>query len=139
MSEENKALVRRLVVEVWNAGDLDAIDELLASEWVGHAPATPEEPLGLEGFRRFVEMYRNAFPDIRFTVEDQVAEVDMVVTRWSAVGTHQGDLMGIPPSGKRAEVTGITVERFSGGKFVESWVEADMLDVMQQLGAVPEP
>jgi steroid delta-isomerase-like uncharacterized protein len=138
VSEENKALVRRLVAEVWNAGDLDVIDELLAPEWVRHDPAAPEELRGPDGFRRFVEMYRSAFPDIRFTVEDQVAEGDKVATRWSAVGTHQEELMGMPPSGNRAEVTGITLERISGGKFVESWDQHDALGMMRQLGFVPE-
>ncbi len=139
MSEENKALVHRLVAEVWNAGDLDVIDELLAPEWVRHDPAAPEQLRGPDGFRRFVEMYRSAFPDLRFTVEDQVAEGDKVATRWSAVGTHQEELMGMPPSGNRAEVTGITLERFSGGKFVESWDQHDALGMMRQLGVVPDP
>ena len=139
MSEENKALVLRLVAEVWNAGDLDVIDELLAPEWVRHDPSAPEELRGPDGFRRFVEMYRGAFPDLRFTVEDQVAEGDKVATRWSAVGTHQEELMGMPPSGNRAEVTGITLERFSGGKFVESWDQHDALGMMRQLGVVPDP
>jgi steroid delta-isomerase-like uncharacterized protein len=139
VSEENKALVRRLVAEVWNAGDLDIIDELLAPEWVRHDPAAPEQLRGPDGFRRFVEMYRSAFPDLRFTVEDQVAEGDRVATRWSAVGTHQEELMGMPPSGNRAEVTGITLERFSGGKFVESWDQYDALGMMRQLGVVPDP
>jgi steroid delta-isomerase-like uncharacterized protein len=119
MSEENKALPRRLLEEVWNKGNLNIIDELAAPDFVDHEPASPEEAHGPEGVRQFVEMYRSAFPDVQLTVDDQVAEGDMVVTRWTARDTHQGELMGIPPSGNRVEVTGISIDRFEGGKMVE--------------------
>ena len=84
-------------------------------------------------------MYRSAFPDMQLTIEDQIAEGDKVVTRWTARGTHQGELMGIPPTGKQATVTGITVGRVANGKFVESWSNFDALGMMQQLGVVPVP
>lgn len=90
-----------------------------------------------EGAKRFVEMYRNAFPDLRITVEDLVAEGDKVLTCWTARGTHQGEFMGIPPSGNRVEFTGISIDRIEGGKFVESWSNYDALGMMQQIGAVP--
>ena len=82
-------------------------------------------------------MYRGALPDLLMTVEDLIAEGDKVVTRWTARGTHQGELMGIPPSGNRVEVTGISVDRIEGGKFVEGWANYDALGMMQQIGAVP--
>ena len=138
MSEENKALARRFMDEVYNKGNLDFIDEVVAPNWVEHNPNTPEGMSGrVEDSKRFVEMYRNAFPDLHITVEDLIAEGDKVVMRWTARGTHQGELMGVPPSGNRVEVTGINIERLEGGKFVESWSNYDFLGLMQQIGAVP--
>lgn len=139
MSEENKALVRRFLDETWNKGNLDVIDELVAPDWVGHDPTSPEGAQGPEGTRQFLEMYQSAFPDTQMTVEDQVAEGDKVATRWTARATHQGELMGIPPSGNRIEVTGISIDRIVDGKVVESWDNYDALGMMQQIGAIPEP
>ena len=139
MSEENKDLARRFMDEVWNKGNVDFIDEVFAPNWVNHDPTVPEEMRGgVEGGKRLAQMYRNAFPDTQMTVEDLIAEGDKVVTRYTARGTHQGELMGIPPSGNRAEVTGISIDRIEGGKFVESWNIVDALGMMQQIGAIPE-
>jgi steroid delta-isomerase-like uncharacterized protein len=140
MSEENKEKARRFLQESFNEGDLGLVDELFASDYVLHDPASPEEEIrGPEGMKGFVQMYQSAFPDTDVTVEDQIAEGDDVVTRWTARGTHQGELFGAPPSGNRVEITGITVDRFSGGKFAESWTNYDALGLMQQIGAVPSP
>jgi steroid delta-isomerase-like uncharacterized protein len=139
-SQENKELARRFMDEVWNKGNLDFIDEVTAPNFVSHDPASPEDMGGgVEGVRRFTEMYRSAFPDIQMTVEDVIAEGDKVVTRWTAHATHQGELMGIPPSGNRVKVTGISIDRIEGGKVVETWSNYDALGMMQQLGMVPEP
>jgi steroid delta-isomerase-like uncharacterized protein len=86
-----------------------------------------------------VTMYRSAFPDMRVTIEDLVAEGDKVAARWSVTGTHRGELMGIPATGKRVTVTGIEINRFAGGKLVEHWESFDQLSMMQQLGVVPAP
>lgn len=138
MSEENRDLARRFMDEVYNKGNLDFIDELVASNWVDHDPNSPEGmSSGVEGAKQFAEMYRNAFPDLQITVEDLIAEGDKVVMRWTARGMHQEELMGIPPSGNRVEVTGINIDRIEGGKFVESWSNYDILGLMQQIGAVP--
>jgi steroid delta-isomerase-like uncharacterized protein len=83
-------------------------------------------------------MYLGAFPDAEVTIEDQLAEGDKVVTRWTGRGTHQGELMGVPPSGNRVEVPGITISRIEGGKIVEEWENYDALGMMQAIGAVPE-
>ena len=140
MSEENKALARRFLEEAFNEGNLDVVDEIVTSDYVLHDPASPEgEIRGPEGIKGFVQMYRSAYPDTDITVEDQIAEGDDVVTRWTARGTHQGELLGVPPSGNRVEVTGISIDRFSGGKFAESWTNYDALSMMQQIGAIPEP
>ena len=138
MSEENKALIRRFFEEVWNEQNLDAIDELVAADQVDHS-LPPGLPPGREGAKAFVGMYLSAFPDTRMTIEDIVAEGDRVVTRWSATGTHTGELMGIPATGKQVTVTGLDINRYSGGKSVEHWGQFDQMGMMQQLGVVPAP
>jgi steroid delta-isomerase-like uncharacterized protein len=139
MSEENKEKVHRFLEETFNEGNLDVVDEIFASDYVLHDPGIPEEVSGPEGIKQFVQMYRSAFPDTHITVEDQLAEGDEVVTRWTGRGTHQGELFGIPASGNRVEDTGITISRFEGGKIAEDWTNSDFLGLMQQIGAVPSP
>jgi steroid delta-isomerase-like uncharacterized protein len=139
MSEENKALARRFLEEAFNEGNLGVVDEIVASDYVLHDPTLPEEIRGPEGVKGFVQMYRSAYPDTDITVEEQIAEGDDVVTRWTGRGTHQGELLGVPPSGNRVEVAGITIDRISGGKFAESWTNYDALGMLQQIGAIPPP
>ncbi len=137
--EENKAIVRRVNDEVWTKGNLDAIDELIADDFVTTVVGAPEQIRGPGGFREFVSMYRKAFPDLRLTIDDQIAEGETVVTRWTATGTHEGELMGIPPTGKQATTTGININHVSGGKLVDGWGIFDQLGLLQQIGAVPVP
>ncbi len=136
--EENKAVVRRFLEEVFSKGNLELVDELFAPNYVLHDPAVPGEVRGPEGIKQYVDMYRSAYPDTRFTVEDQIAEGDRVVTRWTGRGTHQGELMGIPPTGQEVTVTGIEFDRVSGGKLEETWVNYDAMGMMQQLGVIPQ-
>jgi steroid delta-isomerase-like uncharacterized protein len=136
-AEENKAVSRRVAEEVFNGGNVDLADELYAPDSVLHDPSLPEDLHGPEGIKRYAAMTLGAFPDIRVTVEDQVAEGDKVVSRWTATGTHTGDLMGIPPTGRRVEISGVTINRFSGGKIAEDWYQSDDLGMMRQLGVVP--
>lgn len=138
-TEENKAASRRFYEELFNEGNLDAAEEIAAPDFILHDPNLPEEPRGPEGLKQFVSLYRNAFPDIDFTIEKQVAEGDMVGTRWVARGTHQGELMGIEPTGARVEVEAFTLHRFSGGKIAEDWAHYDALGMMRQLGVIPAP
>jgi steroid delta-isomerase-like uncharacterized protein len=138
MSEQNKAVSRRLVEEVFAAGKLGVADELLDAGFVGHDAAMPDPIRGPNGLKQQASGYREAFPDLELTIEDQIAESEEVATRWTARGTHKGELFGISPTGKQATVDGVTIDRFSGGKIVESWVNWDALGLMQQLGAVPE-
>ena len=139
MSEENKTLVRRSFEEVFNQGNLDAVEEIFASDYVLHDPTSPEEIRGTEGMKQYVSMYRSAFPDLQQTIEDQIAEGEKVATRLTGRGTHQGDLMGIPPTGNRVEAPGIVINRISGGKIAESWANYDAMGMMQQLGVIPAP
>jgi steroid delta-isomerase-like uncharacterized protein len=137
MSEENKALVRRYFEEIWDKGNLDLIKELFTTDFVRHGPTAAEgEVRGQEGFESLVSMYRSALPDLRVSIEDLIAEGDRVVTRWTARGTHQGELMGNAPTGNPATVRGILVDRISGGKIEEEWADYDTLHLMQQIGAV---
>ena len=136
MSEENKAVVRRLFEEAWNQGNLAVVDELFAPDYVGHIP--PEILNGPEAFKQFVKEYRTVFPDIHFTIEDLVAEGDKVVGRWTCRGTHKGELQGIPATGVQVTSTGIHVSRIAGGKIVEAWSNWDAMGVMQQLSAASE-
>lgn len=138
-TEENKAIARRLSEEVYSRGNLDVADEIYAPGFVGHDPNSPGEMRGSEGVKQLASAYRGAFPDLQVTVEDQVTEGDKVATRWRARGTHQGELMGILPTGNRVEMTGINFSRVSGGKIVEEWYNYDALGLMQQLGVVPPP
>jgi steroid delta-isomerase-like uncharacterized protein len=137
--QENKAIIRRFLEEIFAGGNLELVDELFAPNFVLHDPSIPQEVRGPEGIRQYITMYRTAYPDTHFTIEDQIAEGDRVVTRWTGQGTHQGELMGIPPTGRRVTVTGIEVDRIAGGKIEETWVSYDALGMMQQLGVVPSP
>jgi len=144
MSEQNKGLARRVFEEIYNKGNRALVNELYAPNYVGHTPGDREHK-GPEGYKQLVTMYRTAFPDLRFTIEDQIAEGDKVVTRWKLRGTHTGELIGelrnIPrkPTGKQMTVSGIAIHRIVGGKIVEQWTDWDVLSLMQQLGVIPAP
>jgi steroid delta-isomerase-like uncharacterized protein len=137
MSADTKAIARRFLEEAFNSGNLDVVDELVAPEFVNHDAALPEPGVGIEAAKASITGYREAFPDLRLTIEQQLAEGEYVTTRWSARGTHQGNLMGMAPTGKQATVTGITIDRMVDGRFVESWTNWDTLGLMQQLGVIP--
>jgi steroid delta-isomerase-like uncharacterized protein len=132
-AEENKALARRVLDEMFNKGNLDVADELLAPDYVDHDPAMPEDIHGPEGFKQYVSGYRSAFSDLHLEFEDQIAEGDKVVTRWTGTGTHDGELSGIPPTGKRVTLPGMEIVRISGGKLVEGWEGYDTMNLMRQL------
>jgi len=138
MSDTNKNVIRRVFEEVWNKGNVSALDELVGPNLAHHDPSTPDFGHGPEGEKRRVNLYRSAFPDLHFTVEDVIADGDRVVARYTARGTHKGELNGIAPTGKHINVSGVTVSRIANGKIAESWVNWDALGMMQQLGIVPE-
>lgn len=123
MSEENKSMVRQTFEEMWNRGNLAVIDTRFASDYLGHSST---EIRGPAGAKQFTAAMHNAFPDAHYTVEDQIAEGDRVVTRWTARGTHEGEFQGISPSGKQTTITGITIFRIANGKMVESWTNTDL-------------
>ncbi|MGH2534691.1 MAG: ester cyclase [Thermomicrobiales bacterium] len=135
--EQNKMLVRRGIEEIYNRGNLAVVDEVAASDFVIHLPS--EEIHGPEGAKQYVAALRGAFPDLHITIEDQIADGDKVVTRWTARATHTGAFQGIPPTGKRGSMTGIDIDRIADGKIVECWVNSDDLGLLQQLGVIPTP
>jgi len=138
MSENNKNVVRRLIEEVWNKGNLQVADELYTPNYSHHDPATPDLGRGPEGEKQRATLYRSAFPDFRLSIDDLLADGDNVVARWNCRGTHKGELNGIAPTSKQFNISGISVVRFSGGKMAEGWINWDALGMMQQLGAVPQ-
>jgi steroid delta-isomerase-like uncharacterized protein len=138
MSEGNKTAVRRLFEEVWNKGNLQVTDELFAPNYVHHDASTPDVGRGPESEKKRATLYRTAFPDLRLTVEDIIAEGETVMARWSCRGTHKGDLSGNTPTEKQFTISGVSIARFASGKIVEGWVNWDALGLMQQLGVVPE-
>jgi len=131
-AEANKELVRRLIEEAWNKGNLAVIDELISPDYVLHidAPGAP----GREGYKQAVEMHHAAWSDLRLTIEDMIAEGNKVAMRGTLRGVHEGEYMGIPPTGKQATWSAISIRRIEGGQIVEEWVELDMLGLLQQLG-----
>jgi steroid delta-isomerase-like uncharacterized protein len=134
-AQENKGISRRFFEEVWNGGNLDAIDELSPPDGILRDRDMGEHR-GRAAAREFVTTYRKAFPDLRFAIEEQIAEGDKVVTRWMASGTHRGELMGIPPTEKSVRVSGVTIDRITDGKIAESIGSWDALGLMQQLGVL---
>ena len=136
MSETNKALIRSLFEEAVNKGNLNVVDENLSTDYVYREP-TVGERRGTANMRELITMYRNAFQDMKLTIDQQIAEGDTVVTRWTATGIHRGELFGVPPTGRTVSVQGVLVSRIVNGKVVEENELYDALGMMRQLGVVP--
>ena len=137
-AQDNKSLVRRFVDEVQSAGNIDLIDEICSPEFVNYS-APPGLPTDCEGIKIATVMFRRAFPDSYFTVEDMMAEGDKVATRKTFHGTHEGEFMGIPPSGRSVSMSLMDIVRITEGRVVEHWSVGDTLGMMQQLGVIPQP
>jgi steroid delta-isomerase-like uncharacterized protein len=136
-TDENKAVVRRYYEDVLNTGDIGALQGLAVSHYDEHDPL-PGQANGLEGLRQRVEMLRSAFRP-QFTIEDMIAEQDKVVVRWTSRGTHVGEFMGLPATGKPYTIAGIDIHRLQDGKMEEHWHVVDQLSQLQQLGVIPQP
>lgn len=138
MSEQNKAADARIPLEAFNQGRLGVIDEVISPDHVDHS-LPPGMPPGREGVKALIGALRSAFPDMKITVERQIAEGDLVVQHITAAGTMKGDFAGMPASGKHASWEAIHISRFIDGKVVEHWAVHDQLGMLQQLGFVPTP
>jgi steroid delta-isomerase-like uncharacterized protein len=140
--EENKAVVRRFAEEVLSGHNLDVVAEIFAENFVDHDPGEQDsagKEIGIEGAKAETEQFTTGFPDIRVSPEQIIAEGDKVVGRFTMTGTHTGTFLGIPPTGKSVNVTGIQVFRIADGKIAEAWLQIDRLGLLQQLGVVPSP
>jgi steroid delta-isomerase-like uncharacterized protein len=138
LNEDLKSRLLWYVDQLWNQHNLAVIDEMILPEFVDHSlPAG--SPQGPEGARQFAQVYLTAFPDTHLDFNETVGEGDTVVLRWTATGTHSGDLAGIPPTGKKMVLPGLALWRFQGEKFIESWNLFNQLTLLQQIGAFPAP
>jgi steroid delta-isomerase-like uncharacterized protein len=133
MTEDSKAVAQRLFKDVWVNHELDAVDRYYAENFVDHNHVAGM-PSGREGVKALARLYTSAFPDLKVQDDLWVAEGDTVVEHWTAKGTHRGELLGIKPTGKPVEFSGVTIGRFRDGKIVELWTETDQLTLMRQLG-----
>ena len=138
-TEQNKALYRRFVDEVFNHGNMSVVDEVVAPDFVEHEELPPGMPNDREGVRHLTTMMRSAFPDFKATIHDIIAEGDKVAVRMTWTGTQQGEFMGIPPTGKSVSIGVFDIVRVAGGKLVEHWGQMDNMGMMQQLGVIPAP
>lgn len=136
-AEENMQIVRRIYEEVFDKHNLEVLDERYATDFVYHSPGNPD--LNREGLKQGLSAYVAAFPDVRMTIEDIFAEGDRVAVRFTARGTHRGEYLGVPPTGKQVTITSILIHRLGGGKMVEDWEWEDQLGVLRQLGLVSLP
>lgn len=135
MSDANKALAREFYTQVWNEHRADAAATYYAADYADHNPSVPNQPAGLDGAHAVFSAFLAAFPDVHFTLDLQLAEGDLVTTRWTASGTNSGSLMGMPATGRQVTVTGVDIFRMQGGTIVERWGSFDLAGMMQQLGA----
>jgi steroid delta-isomerase-like uncharacterized protein len=137
-AEENKALVRRFYEEI-DKGNLDAMDELVAEDYIDHnPPPIPNLAPGREGIKQAFKLFWQATPGYH-RIEDQIAEGDRVVTRLTSFGKHEGDLPSAPATGNEMKMTSITIHRIENGKLAEKWSEKDMISLLQQIGKMPAP
>lgn len=137
--DENKNVIRRLIEEAMNAGNLDLVPASFAPDYVAHVPGVPGLPTGPAAFQRVVQMWRSTFPDWHMAIEALVAEGDLVANRFTTTGTHRGPLMGIPPTGRPITVKGMEFHRLRDGKVAESWISDDLPGILVQLGILKMP
>lgn len=135
-TEANLKVVSRIWDEMWNLGNFDNLETVFASDYWGHLPMMDVH--GPAQFRQLVSAYRTAYPDVHLTVEDIFGMGDKLAVRWTSRGTHLGEMMGMPPSGNKIEIMGISLFRVENGKVAEEWEGFDTLKMMQQIGAIPK-
>jgi predicted ester cyclase len=135
--DQNKRLVDTFIQELFSKGDLGAVDRYLHPDFVDHDPPFAGAPPGAEGLREAARMMRNALPDWHSDLDQLVAEADIVVERFTATGTHRGELMGVAPTGETLVLSGINIFRIDGDRIVERWGRLDELGLFRQLGLHP--
>ena len=136
---DNKQIVRRFMDECWSQGKLDAVSELVADKCRFHDPVFPSLTSGAENIRHHIETCRKGFPDVKFTIDDTIAERNEVVIHWTARGTHTGPFLGMMPTNKKATVSGTSIHRIEGSKIAEVWAHWNLMSMMEQLGVTAAP
>lgn len=137
-TQQNKDVARQFF-DAWNEANFDVIDEVVAADAEHHDPMDPPDlPTGPEGEKQLLDIYQSGFPDATLEVEDMLAEGNEVAVRWRATGTHEGEFLGVEPTGNQIEIVGFEINRLKEGQIVESWVLFDSLSLLQQLGVIPE-
>ncbi len=137
MSQQDNIKTQQAFGEAVNSGNLSAIRDLVAPDAVDHDPA-PDQGVGPEGFIQFFTLLRTAFPDLKIAVDHMVADDDNVAFAYTVTGTHSGDFLGVPATGKTISARGMQITRFENGKQVERWGSSDQLGILQQIGAAPK-
>jgi steroid delta-isomerase-like uncharacterized protein len=138
MSAGNKEIARRFMDECWSQGKLDAIPELVSDNCSLHDSVFPNLGAGVENIKRHINMCRSGFPDLKFTIEDTIAERNEVVLHWTGSGTHKGQFLGMAPTNKNATVSGTSIFRIDDEKIVEQWADWNLMSLMEQLGMAPK-
>ena len=131
---DNRQIVQRFMDECWNQGDLNTVKELVAADCRYHDPVFPSLTSGAENIKNHIQNCRNGFPDLMVTIDDTIAERDEVVIHWTTTGTHKGQFLGMPPTNKKASVTGTSINRIEGSKIAEMWTNWNLMSLMEQLG-----
>ena len=132
--ESNKQIVHKYIDQCWNKGELNRVSEFMAANCRYHDPVFPHLTSGADNMRQHIESTRRAFPDMKFTIDDTIAERDEVVLHWTITGTHKGEFLGMAPTNKRATVTGTSINKIGGAKIVEAWTSWNLMSLMEQLG-----
>jgi steroid delta-isomerase-like uncharacterized protein len=134
MLDQNKEIARKYVEECWNQGKVDRLDQYVTKDCRYHDPVFPSLATGLDSIRQHINTCRSGFPDLRFTIDDMIAERDEVVAHWTARGTHQGTFLGVAPTKKSAQVSGTSICRIKNGKISEQYMDWNLLTLLEQLG-----
>ena len=137
--DSNKRLAYRFIDECWNGGDLATVPELIAGHCHYHDPVFPHMVAGVESMQHHIQRSRRAFPDMKFTITDTIAEGNEVVLHWTASGTHRGEFLGIAPTKQNALISGTSIYRIENGKIAEEWVNWNLMSLMAQLGVKTAP
>lgn len=138
MAQENKALIKK-VIQLWSKGNAEGIDEIYAPNCIIHEryhPSSPQTSKGIQAWKKMMSELREAFPDLQDSIEDQIAEGNKVVTRFTSRGTHKGNFFGFEPTHKKVTWTGISIDKIENGKIVETWINWDMYGLLEQIQAI---
>ena len=136
---DNRQIAQRFMEECWNQGKLDMVRELVSSRCTYHDPVFPSLTSGADNLKRHIESCKNGFPDLKFTIDDTIAERNEVVIHWTARGAHKGQFLGMAPTNRKATVSGTSIFRIDGGKIVEQWADWNLLSLLEQLGVASAP